>query len=101
MSEFFIVASTAQAAIIVVQDIIFSESEEREEGQNYNNAFVTTMRNLVSADFRKHFRISKGNFARLIIWLGEKFNLSRKPINFLEIKLMAVLWLLATPECYR
>ena len=46
MSEFFIFASTAQAAIIVVQEIIFSEFEEREEGQNYNNAFVTTMRKI-------------------------------------------------------
>ena len=31
---------------LLLQEIIFSEFEEREEGQNCNNAFVTTMRKI-------------------------------------------------------
>ena len=59
------------------------------------------MMSLSNSDFRSHFRISKSNFERLLNFVGAKLASVTKLLNNLDAKLLAVLWLLSTPECYR
>lgn len=55
-------------------------------------------------EFQNDFRISRRSFERLLLLIGPSLsarsNTGRKKIDA-EKQLLAVLWLLATPECYR
>lgn len=54
-------------------------------------------------EFRSHFRLSRSTVEQLIQILGAKvaFQATRRPMVDLTKQILAVLWLLATPESYR
>ena len=86
--------------ICLIFSIYFLGQMIKYEGR-YNFRLLNEIRLYRSYDFRSHFRLSRSNFERLLRVLNFELKSNRRVMLHVEIKLLAVLWLLATPECFK
>lgn len=82
--------------------ILIKTKYKRQPSRIHN--YLDTVSNYTAKEFQQHFRITLETYETLLtiigVQLSRKNNRGRNTIN-IDTQLLAVIWLLATPDSYR